>query len=91
MEAKSISLNKFISNTGFCSRREADKLIKCGRVKIDGAIASPGNRVISPQIVTIDEEPIILKVEKIYLAFHKPVGISSTTDLKDKNNIIDYR
>ena len=90
MPSEGISLNKFISDTGFCSRREADKLILAGRVTINAIVAKTGNRVMDNDAVLIDGEPLIAKKTSIYLAFHKPVGISSTTDLKDKHNIIDY-
>ena len=85
-----ISLNKYISDTGFCSRREADKLIVGGRVSIDGITAKSGNRVSERSIVKIDGETLKAREKTIYLAFNKPVGISSTTDLKDKCNIIDF-
>ena len=85
-----VSLNKFISDTGYCSRREADKLIMAGRVMVNGTIAKTGNRVSEAATVTIDGEAVGAKAKTIYLAFHKPVGISSTTDLKDKYNIIDF-
>ena len=85
-----ISLNKFISDTGFCSRREADKLISAGRVNIDGIRAKSGNRVTEKSAVTIDGKRLKAKEKTIYIAFNKPVGISSTTDLKDKYNIIEF-
>lgn len=85
-----ISLNKFISQTGYCSRREADKLIESGRVTLDGIVAKSGNRVLPGQSVLIDGESLQQSQKNIYIAFHKPVGISSTTDLKDKQNIIDF-
>ncbi len=84
------SLNKYISETGICSRREADKMIKAGRVKINGVVAISGNRVVEGDKVTIDDKAINQKEKTVYLAFHKPVGITSTTDRKDKTNIIDY-
>ncbi len=90
MEEKSTSLNKFISQTGICSRREADKWIDAGRVKINGAIARKGNRVYEKDIVLIDDEPIGENPDLIYIALHKPVGITCTTDLKDRDNIIDF-
>lgn len=86
----SISLNKFISSTGICSRREADKWIEAGRVKINGAIAKKGNRVTTADKVTIDGQPLLSKPKSIYIALHKPPGITCTTDLKDKDNIIDF-
>lgn len=90
MPSEGVSLNKFISDTGFCSRREADKLIIAGRVTIDLITAKPGNRVIGNSSVLVDGQPLVAKKKSIYLAFHKPLGISSTTDLKDKHNIIDF-
>lgn len=89
-EKNDISLNKFISETGFCSRREADKLIEAGRVTINGKTGKPGNRVSYHDIIKIDGEPIKAKEKPIYIAFNKPIGVSSTTDRKDKFNIIDF-
>jgi len=86
----SISLNKYISSTGRCSRREADKMIEAGRVTINGIIAKKGNRVVVGDVVTLDEIPISSKPEPIYIAFHKPVGVVCTTDQKDPKNIIDF-
>ena len=84
------SLNKYISETGFCSRREADKYIDQGRVTINDNIAVKGNRVLPGDIVEIDGEPIKKKDKTVYLIFNKPVGITCTTDLKDKHNIISF-
>lgn len=85
-----ISLNKYISSSGFCSRREADKLIEQGRVSINGEIAVTGARVLDNDVVAIDDEPIKTKNKAIYIAFNKPVGVTSTTDVKDKTNIIYF-
>lgn len=87
-----ISLNKFISSTGFCSRREADKYIEAGRVTINSEPAVTGMRVSDSDVVEIDGEPLKprKKIDTIYLAMNKPVGITSTTDLKDKTNIISF-
>lgn len=90
LENAGISLNKFISQTGFCSRREADKFIESNRVTLDGAIAKSGNRVMPGQEVLVDGEPLKQKNKTVYIAFNKPPGVSSTTDLKDKDNIIDF-
>lgn len=84
------SLNKYISDSGFCSRREADKYIEDCRVTINGQDAQKGNRVKEGDDVRIDGEPIRKKKSTVYLAFNKPKGITCTTDLKDKNNIIDF-
>ncbi len=88
--SQSKSLNKYISETGICSRREADKLIKAGRVKINGKVAMLGNRVEAGDEVRIDNKPLFRKEKTIYIAFNKPVGITCTTDLKDRDNIIDF-
>lgn len=84
------SLNKYISETGFCSRREADKFIDQGRVTINDNVAIKGNRVLPGDMVEIDGEPIKKKDKTVYLVFNKPVGITCTTDLKDKLNIISF-
>ena len=84
------SLNKYISETGFCSRREADKYIDQLRVTINGIEATKGNRVKSGDVVLVDGEPIKKKVTAIYMALNKPKGITCTTDLKDKTNIIHF-
>jgi len=84
------SLNKYISETGFCSRREADKYIEQGRVTINDNIAIKGNRVEQGDVVEIDGEPIKKKDKIVYMVFNKPVGITCTTDLKDKDNIISF-
>lgn len=88
--SESISLNKYISNTGRCSRRAADELIEEGRVKINGTVAKKGNRVESTDKVTIDDAPIGKKPKPVYLAFNKPIGIECTTNEKVEGNIISY-
>ncbi|MFD2939657.1 23S rRNA pseudouridine(2604) synthase RluF [Flavobacterium notoginsengisoli] len=91
MEENLKRLNKFIGETGYCSRREADKLIEEGRVTINGAVAEMGTKVSPNDEVRIDGKLIVEKNEKlIYLAFNKPVGIECTTNLEVKNNIVDY-
>lgn len=85
----SISLNKYISETGICSRREADKLIEDGRVTINGKPTQKGNRVFEGDNVLIDNKPIHKKPKTIYIAYNKPVGVVCTTDPKERKNIID--
>ncbi|MDP4283438.1 MAG: 23S rRNA pseudouridine(2604) synthase RluF [Bacteroidota bacterium] len=85
-----ISLNKYISETGFCSRREADKLIEAGRVFINSKEARKGNRVQENDVVKIDGQSLKSKAMPVYLMLNKPRGITCTTDLKDKSNIIDF-
>ena len=84
------SLNKYISETGFCSRREADKYIDQGRVTINDQMAIKGNRVLPGDTVEVDGEPLKKKDKIVYIVFNKPVGITCTTDLKDKDNIISF-
>jgi 23S rRNA pseudouridine2604 synthase len=86
----STSLNKFIAESGMCSRREADVLIKAGKVLINGAVAKGGNRVEEGDEVVVDGKPIGEQEEKVYLAYHKPVGITCTGDKNDPDNIIGY-
>lgn len=83
-----ISLNKYISNTGICSRREADKLILAGRITINGRKCKPGNRVGFKDKVLLDGRPLRKTTKKYYIAYNKPHGIVSTTDLKEKRNIV---
>lgn len=90
MNQNSTSLNKFISQTGVCSRREADKWIEAGRVKINGVVAQKGNRVVEGDQVTIDGKPLKSKPKAVYLALNKPPGITCTTDRRDRDNIIDF-
>jgi len=86
----SVSINKFIASSGRCSRREADKLLDAGRVSLNGSAARRGNRVVAGDVVLIDGQPLLEKPETVYLALHKPAGITCTTDRRDKTNIIDF-
>ncbi|MEM1324403.1 MAG: pseudouridine synthase [Bacteroidota bacterium] len=86
----SISLNKYISSTGRCSRRAADRMIEAGRVRINGQIAQKGNRILPDDRVTLDGKAVIAAYDFVYLAFHKPAGVTSTTDRRDRDNIIDF-
>ena len=91
MEENLKRLNKFIGETGFCSRREADKIIEEGRVTINGVVPELGTKVSPDDEVRIDGKLIREKREKpVYLAFNKPVGIECTTNLEVRNNIVDY-
>jgi 23S rRNA pseudouridine2604 synthase len=87
---QSVSLNKFISQTGICSRREADEFIKLGRVLLNGQVAKTGNRVNPGDEVLLDGKPVIAKEPNVYIALNKPVGITCTTELKIKGNIIEF-
>ncbi len=83
-------LNKAISETGYCSRRSADKLIEEGKVKVNGTIAGLGIKVNLTDIISINGSVITKEVENIYLVFNKPVGITCTTETHIKDNIISY-
>lgn len=83
-------INKYISETGFCSRRESDKLIEAGRVTINGRLAELGSTVSPGDDVRIDGNPLGAKKKSVYIALNKPVGITSTTELHVKGNIIDF-
>ncbi len=86
-------INKFLSEIGYCSRREADKLIDQGRVKINGKIPLMGTKITNKDKVSVDGEIVYRQKKKkmVYIAFNKPVGIVCTTDNKrEKNNIIDF-
>lgn len=86
-----IQLNKFISSSGFCSRREADRYIEDARVTINDEIAMPGARVQPGEVVAVDGERIkVSRKQSLYIALNKPMGITSTTDLNDRSNIIRF-
>lgn len=86
-----IRINKFLSEAGVCSRREADRKVEAGAVCIDGVPAEKGSRVFTGQTVTIDGKPVEEKGEPfVLIAFHKPKGVVCTTQKKDPDNIIDY-
>lgn len=91
-ENQGIRINKFLSEVGFCSRREGDKLLEAGRLTLNGKIPEVGTKVMPGDIVRVDGKPVGKPLQKhVYIAFHKPVGIVSTTDTKsEKNNMIDF-
>ena len=91
MEEQLTRINKFLSETGFCSRREADKLIEQGRVTINGIVPEMGTKISQKDEVRVNGTLVREKREKrIYLAFNKPVGIECTTNLEVRDNIVDY-
>ncbi|KLN62874.1 MULTISPECIES: 23S rRNA pseudouridine(2604) synthase RluF [Vibrio] len=84
-------LNKFISETGFCSRREADRLIEQGRVTINGNVPEMGTKVLPGDDVRVDDKPISAVTDKpIYIALNKPTGITCTTERDIPGNIVDF-
>lgn len=86
-------LNKFISETGVCSRREADKYIEQNRVKVNGKPPELGTKISPDDKVTLDGKPIVAspenKSDRIYIAYNKPIGITCTTERHVKGNIVD--
>ena len=85
-----IRINKYVSQCGYCSRREADRLLLQGKIYIDGNVASMGDRVQAGDAVIIDGKAITPAEKEIIIAFHKPAGIVCTTSKKEKQNVIDY-
>ena len=83
-------INKFISETGFCSRREVDKLVEAGRVTINGKRAELGSQVEEGDEVRVDGKPISTRKKGVYIALNKPVGITSTTEQHIRGNIVDF-
>ncbi|PIX09178.1 MAG: 23S rRNA pseudouridine(2604) synthase RluF [Flavobacteriaceae bacterium CG_4_8_14_3_um_filter_34_10] len=86
----SIRLNKAISDSGYCSRRQADSLIEKGIVAVNGEKSSLGDRVMPNDVITIDGKPLKGTDKEVFIAFNKPVGITCTTDLRIEGNIINY-
>jgi len=92
-KTKKIRVNKFLSEIGYCSRREADRLIEQNKLKVNGDVPKMGTKVSEHDVITVEGLQInkSIRTKKIYLAFNKPRGIVCTTDIKrEKNNIIDY-
>ena len=83
-------LNKYLSEAGVCSRREADRLIQAGKVTVDGRKAVPGMQVEPGQVVKVGKTEIREKNRKVVLAVYKPAGIVCTEDRREKKNIIRY-
>ena len=83
-------LNNYISSTGLCSRREADKLIEQGKVTVNGKKAQVGQTVEEGAMVKVNNKLIKPKNNNVYIALNKPVGITCTTERHVKGNIIDY-
>jgi len=83
-------INKFVSESGLCSRREVDRLVAKGLVLINGVKAEMGSKVSEEDVVLVNGKRVEVGRKKVYLAFNKPVGVTCTTDLRDPDNIIDY-
>lgn len=83
-------LNKYISDSGYCSRREADRLIQEGKVTVNGRPAKIGERVAPGANVVVEKHPLGGEGDKVYLAVHKPQGIVCTPDRREPMNIVDF-
>ena len=85
-----VRLNKYLTSMGVCSRREADKLIKSGRVKVNGKVVQLGGKISSSDKVTVNNQVIKKDEERIYIALNKPIGITCTTEKRVQGNIVDF-
>lgn len=94
LSSETISLNKRISASGYCSRREADKLIEQGRVSVNGNLALPGERVLPNDKIYVDDELLKIQSTKkdntFIIALNKPLHVTCTTDPNDKTNVIRF-
>lgn len=89
-EDKAIRINKYLSDSGICSRREADTRIAKGEVTIDGEVAVMGSKVLPGQKVILGKKEVSREEKMVLIAFHKPKGIVCTTERREPDNIIDY-
>ena len=85
-----VRLNKFISEAGVASRRAADRMVDEGRITINGKVAVLGDKVCDGDVVCVDGKPVKKVQEDIILVFHKPRGITCTSNPDDKDNVIDF-
>lgn len=83
-------LNKYLSDAGVCSRREADRLVEEGKILVDGVQATLGMQVTAEQEILVNGKKVEREEKKILLVFHKPRGVECTTSPKVKNNVISY-
>lgn len=90
MEKEGIRINKYLSESGVCSRREADRQVEAGNVSIDGRPAVMGDKVLPGQQVVFCGKRVQQEEEPILLLVNKPVGIVCTAEKREKNNIVDY-
>lgn len=85
-----IRLNKFIASSGHCSRRSADRIIEAGKVLVNGNIAKIGMKILSTDVVKIDDQILKEEEDSVLLVFNKPVGITCTTSSVDKTNVVNF-
>jgi 23S rRNA pseudouridine2604 synthase len=85
-----VRINKYLAETGTCSRREADQWVEAGRVTVDGMQAVLGTQVGEGAVVLVDGKPLPDRPNRVYLALNKPIGIECTTDREVPGNIVDF-
>ncbi len=90
MEKENVRINKYLSQCGVCSRREADRLLEEGKITINGIVATMGAKVSVNDTVAVNDKTVEKQDKEIIIAFHKPIGVVCTSSKADKNNIIDY-
>ena len=83
-------INKYLSETGVCSRRQADQWVEAGRVSVNGVTAVLGTKVADGDDVSLDGRPLAFRPERVYLALNKPIGVECTTDREVPDNIVDF-
>ncbi len=87
---EAVRINKFLSEAGVCSRREADRKVEAGKVYVDGVKAEMGTKVSKGQQVTVDGKVVSREEQMVLIAVNKPVGIVCTAEKREKNNIVDF-
>lgn len=90
MEENGVRLNKWIADSGFCSRREADRLISEKKVTIDGRTGELGDKVMPGMKVCVNGKPVRRQQHKVYIALNKPEGVVCTADPREPMNVVDY-
>lgn len=89
-QSAGVRLNKYLADSGFCSRREADRLIEAGRVTVNGAPGSLGFKVLPGMDVRVDGRALTGETEKVYIALYKPEGVVCTADPREPMNVVTY-
>ncbi|MEM7572728.1 MAG: pseudouridine synthase [Bacteroidota bacterium] len=89
-EPKGVSLNKYIAERGYCSRRQADELLRAGRILLNGQVARPGNRAFPGDEILIDGVPLRPEDDHVYVVLNKPQGVTVTTDPRIAGNVIGF-
>jgi 23S rRNA pseudouridine2604 synthase len=83
-------INKYLSERGLCSRREADAWVEAGRITVNGQVATLGTRIAPDDSVCVDGEEVGAPTRHVYIALHKPVGVECTTNRSVQHNIVDF-